>query len=77
MVPRAAGTRRVLSGSPFNIAPPAVPPQESFSIGDRVNHDRYGLGRVVSLEESDVAVVVDFGSALRRVTLPSAKLTKL
>jgi hypothetical protein len=77
MAPRTAGTRRVLSGSPFNVVPATLPPPESFSVGDRVSHDRYGLGRVVSLEEQDVAVVVDFGSALRRVTLPSAKLTKL
>ena len=49
----------------------------SYSVSDRVNHDRYGLGTVVGTEEGDAAVIVDFGSQVRRVVLPSTKLVKL
>ncbi len=76
-MPRAAGTRRVLPGSPFNDQRAAAPPVEDFAVSDRVNHDRYGLGKVVGIEEGGGAVLVDFGSGARRVTLPSVKLTKL
>jgi len=77
MKPRSAGSRRVLPGSPFNKPPVAAPPMETYSISDRVSHDRYGLGRVIGLEEGGTAVLVDFGSGVRRVSLPSAKLIRL
>lgn len=44
-------------------------------MGDRVVHDKYGLGRVVGQE--DAAVAVDFGSHQVRVASPFHKLTKL
>ena len=68
--------RRVLPGSPFNVpaAPPA--PVQDFEEGDRVNHDRHGMGRVCTVENPD-SVIVDFGEGPRRVTNPSARLTKL
>jgi hypothetical protein len=70
-----AASRRYLSTSPF--APrPADPPAEQFAAQDQVTHDKYGLGRVV-LVEDESALVVDFGSRQVRILTPCAKLTKL
>ena len=69
-----AVTRRHLPTSPFKIT--AAPPVEQFAVQDRVTHDRYGLGRVIAVEEG-IAVLVDFGSRQQRLTTPDAKLTKL
>ena len=41
-----------------------------------MTHDKYGLGRVVSVED-DTALVIDFGAHRMRITTPCAKLTKL
>jgi hypothetical protein len=46
-------------------------------VGDRVSHDRYGLGTVIGTEDGDAAVLVDFGSKVVRIALPSTKLVKL
>jgi hypothetical protein len=70
-----AATRRFLPTSPFN-APPAAPPAEQFAVQDRVTHDKYGLGRVISMED-DTALVIDFGSRQERILTPCAKLTRL
>jgi hypothetical protein len=70
---RSAHQRRHLSSSPFNAQP--EPEIEQFAVGDRVVHDKYGLGRVVGQE--DAAVAVDFGSHQVRVASPFHKLTKL
>ena len=43
---------------------------------DQVTHDRYGLGKVIGVEE-DFAVLVDFGPQQARITTPFTKLTKL
>jgi hypothetical protein len=48
---------------------------EQFAVEDRVSHDHYGLGRVVS--EEDGAVTVDFGSGRVRVVSPFLKMEKL
>jgi hypothetical protein len=72
--PRAA-TRPLLPTSPFR-APPLAPPAEQFAVQDQVTHDKYGLGRVVSVED-DTVLIVDFGSLRVRVITPCAKLTKL
>lgn len=74
MKPARAVTRRYLPGSPFN-TPPVVAPVKEFAMLDLVTHDRYGLGRVVSLEEA--AVLVDFGTSQQRISAPYAKMTKL
>ncbi len=76
MSPRPADTRRVLPGSPFNGPPAVEPPAVHFAIDDQVSHDRYGLGRVVGMLGNAV-LLVDFGSGVRRVAVPNAKLTKL
>jgi hypothetical protein len=75
MKPARATTRRYLPTSPFK-PPPAAPPAEQFAVQDQVTHDKYGLGRVVSMED-DTALVIDFHPLHVRITMPCAKLTKL
>jgi hypothetical protein len=70
-----AGARPRLPTSPFG-APPLTPPAEQFAVQDQVTHDKYGLGRVVSIEDANV-LIIDFGSRRVRITTPCAKLTKL
>jgi hypothetical protein len=70
-----AATRRLLPTSPFG-PPPATLPAEEFAVQDQVTHDKYGLGRVTSVE-GDAALIVDFGSCQVRILTPYAKLTKL
>ena len=72
--PRAAG-RPFLPTSPFG-GPAPTPPAEQFAVQDQVTHDKYGLGRVVSVED-DTILIIDFGSRRVRITTPCAKLTKL
>ena len=67
-------TRRHLPTSPFKTAP--APPVEKFEEQDRVTHDKYGLGVVLTVEEG-VAVQVDFGTHRRRIAAPYPKLYKL
>ena len=55
---------------------PADPPVEHFAVQDQVTHDKYGLGRVI-LVEDDTALIVGFGSRQVRIMWPFAKLTKL
>ena len=69
-----AATRRYLPTSPF--APPVVPPVGQFAMQDQVTHDKYGLGRVIGVED-DAALVIDFGSCQVRIMTPFAKLTRL
>jgi hypothetical protein len=75
MKPARAASRRLLPASPFN-ALPATAPVEQFAVRDQVTHDKYGLGRVV-LVEDDEAVIVCFGSRKVRILPPFARLTKL
>ena len=75
MKPARAATRRLLPTSPFD-APAPAPPAEQFAVQDQVTHDKYGLGRVVGVED-DTTLIIDFGSLRVRVTTPCAKLTKL
>jgi hypothetical protein len=76
MKPARASTRRHLPTSPFADAPPA-PPAEQFAEQDQVTHDKYGLGRVISIEDDPAALVIDFGARRVRITMPCAGLTKL
>jgi len=48
---------------------------KEFAVHDQVTHDRYGLGRVISADES--GVLVDFGTQQERISAPYTKLTKL
>jgi len=62
---KAPVPRRVLATSPFN-RPEVIPPTTSgFSVGDRVTYDRFGMGRVVSVDSS--FITVDFGEEDVRV----------
>ncbi len=70
---RSAGRRRHLSSSPF--AEKTQPDIENFDIGDRVTHDKHGLGRIIS--ENPLSVVVDFGGTKVSVQSPFTRLTKL
>lgn len=72
---RADPARRYLPGSPFNV-PVAEEPAESYEPRDLVSHDKYGLGSVLEVQ-GQAAVVVDFGTHRRRVSLPCARLVKL
>ncbi len=75
MKPARAATRRYLPTSPFKPPPPA-PPAEEFAAQDMVTHDKYGLGRVVRVED-DTAVIVDFGTQHVRIATPCTRMTKL
>ena len=75
MKPTRAATRRYLPGSPFN-KPAVVRPIEHYAVHDQVTHEKYGLGRVIGVED-EIAVLVDFGSLQQRITTPDSKLTKL
>ena len=72
--PRAAA-RPLLPASPFG-APPLTPAAEQFAAQDQVTYDKYGLGRVISVED-DTILIIDFGSRRVQITTPCAKLTKL
>jgi hypothetical protein len=75
MEPSRATTRRHLSTSPFK---PRVPdPIKTFAEGDRVSHDKEGMGRISAVEGTH-AVVVDLGGGkLLRVLSPFDKLHAL
>jgi hypothetical protein len=75
MKPAHAAARRFLPTSPFK-PQPATPPAEQFAVQDQVTHDKYGLGRVMSVED-DTALVIDFRTGQVRITTPCAELTKL
>ena len=71
----SAGKRRYLPSSPFK-PPPDDPPVERFELDDLVTHDKYGLGRVI-LVEDDTAVVVDFTPRKVRIMAPFARMVRL
>ncbi len=71
-----ARPRRFIAGSPFNKPHVDEPPAEEYALQDRVTHDRYGLGRVVALEDES-SLIVDFGSRVTRIRLPCPRMTKL
>ena len=73
-LPRAA-SRRYFATSPFK-PPPAAPPADVFAVQDQVTHDKYGLGRVMSIEDGS-SVVIDFTTHRVRILTPYARLTKL
>ncbi|HEY0937201.1 MAG TPA: hypothetical protein VGD91_26115 [Trebonia sp.] len=71
----SAGNRRYLPSSPFK-PPPAPPPVEQYELNDLVTHEKYGLGRVI-LVEDETAVVVDFAPRRVRILSPFARMVKL
>jgi hypothetical protein len=73
MTSSLAAKRRHLSSSPFQREPEPV--IEQFAVDDRVAHDTYGVGRVISTDPG--AVTVDFGTQKVRIVSPFHKLEKL
>ena len=73
MTTRPGPRRRYHASSPFQ--PEPQPEIEQYAVDDRVSHDLYGLGRVISAEEG--AVTVNFGAQTVRITSPFAKMEKL
>jgi hypothetical protein len=72
-----AAPKRVLEGSPFNRPVVAVRPPGEFAVGDRVTHDRYGLGRVLSVDTADY-LCLDFGAGgLKQLAGADPSITKL
>lgn len=61
------------ANSPF--AARVEPDIELFVVNDRVLHDSYGLGRVVSVDAG--GATVDFTDATLRIPTPFKKMTKL
>ncbi|QWC85398.1 hypothetical protein KLP28_01010 [Nocardioidaceae bacterium] len=73
IVTNYSGHRRHHASSPF--APEAEVPVVDYAVGDRVCHDAFGMGRVVTCEAQ--AIGVDFGDAVRRLVSPYARLEHL
>ncbi|MFE9427530.1 hypothetical protein ACFYNO_31675 [Kitasatospora sp. NPDC006697] len=72
-----AAPRRVIPTSPFK-SRTQTPPRKHFAVGDRVTHDRFGLGRVIDVEgEGAIAALVDFGTSQERLTQPYPAMYKL
>jgi DNA helicase II / ATP-dependent DNA helicase PcrA len=48
-------------------------------VGDRVNHDKYGLGTVIESDKATQRVLIDFGSAgtVRLMLIGGVPLQKL
>ncbi|MEV3990952.1 hypothetical protein AB0J57_18780 [Streptomyces sp. NPDC049837] len=66
--------RRHLATSPFKA--PVAAPIKHFAVGDRVSHDRHGLGTVIAVE-GQIATLVDFGSQQTRIVSPYKGMDKL
>jgi hypothetical protein len=75
MTPPRAASRRYFPTSPFK-PPLAPPPPDVFAVRDQVTHDKYGLGRVMSIEDG-TSVIIDFRTRRVRILTPYARLTKL
>ncbi|RII15802.1 hypothetical protein DSC45_18380 [Streptomyces sp. YIM 130001] len=71
---KRSAPRRHLATSPFKA--PALPVVKEFALGDRVSHDRHGLGRIIGVEEG-VAMLVDFGARQARIPTPYTGMDKL
>lgn len=66
---------RPLPTSPFSQQRDERPLPE-YSVGERITHDHYGLGKVVTLH-GDAYVTVDFGSEVIRFPRASRALIKV
>jgi len=55
----AVQTRKVLPTSPFRRLDAAPPTTDGFHVGGRVTHDRFGMGKIVSVDPD--FVTIDFG----------------
>ncbi len=69
----SAGRRRHLATSPFKQDPEPV--IEQYEVGDLVQHDSYGMGRVTHVDSA--AVTVDFSRQMLRIKSPFDKMAKI
>jgi DNA helicase-2/ATP-dependent DNA helicase PcrA len=62
---RAAGNVHATDRGTWNVPKASMAPTLSLDVGDRVNHDKYGLGTVVASDGAGVraTVTIDFGSS--------------
>lgn len=67
---------RPLLTSPFARTAPVEEYLPDYTLGDRVTHDHYGLGRVVRLQGRDY-VTVDFGTETVRFARSTRALSKI
>ena len=60
-------------------SPPSGPPDINFSEGDKVRHDQFGDGVIVSLKSTgdDYEAVVAFNGAVKKLLLSFAHLEKV
>ncbi|TQM15342.1 DNA helicase PcrA [Pseudonocardia kunmingensis] len=63
----------------WNVPRAAMKASISLDVGDRVNHDKYGLGTVIESDKSTQRVLIDFGSAgtVRLMLIGGVPLQKL
>ncbi|MHA6617492.1 DNA helicase PcrA [Pseudonocardia sp. DLS-67] len=63
----------------WNVPKAALKASISLDVGDRVNHDKYGLGTVIESDKSTQRVLIDFGSAgtVRLMLIGGVPLQKL
>lgn len=75
----AAGGMRTTSFTGWKAA--SAKPALQLEVGDRVNHDKYGLGTVIAAEGSGprATATIDFGSAgtVRLMLIGSVPMVKL
>ena len=71
-----ATRRRYLATSPFNVPEVETPPQEPFTVGERVSHDKHGMGSVVAVE-GETSILLDCGKGPFRVAVTSPSLSRL
>lgn len=55
--------RRVLPTSPFQRTETPTPTTAGYRVGARITHDRYGLGRIVAVDEGFIFVKFSDGAA--------------
>ena len=55
----AVQVRKVLPTSPFHRLDSAPPTTDGFSVGGRVTHDRFGMGKIIAVDPE--FVTIDFG----------------
>jgi hypothetical protein len=67
---------RPLLTSPFARNTTVVEYLPDYTLGDRVTHDHYGLGRIVRIQGTDY-VTVDFGSETIRFARSTRALSKI
>jgi DNA helicase II / ATP-dependent DNA helicase PcrA len=63
----------------WNVPKAALRASISLDVGDRVNHDKYGLGTVIESDKATQRVLIDFGSAgtVRLMLIGGVPLQKL